>query len=78
VVIGRREEGQKPGGSVGLDETRAEAEEAEGLLGLEGGRGGEVELDDTLLAVDGDGSIRDRRSEEHRRLKRAEEADDPL
>ena len=26
VVIGSREEGKKPGGTVGLDETRAEAE----------------------------------------------------
>lgn len=64
VVIGRREEGQKPGGSVGLDESAREAEEAEGLLGR-----GEVELEDAT-----GGS----RSEEHTRLKRAEEADDPI
>lgn len=33
VVIGRREEAEKPGGTTGLDQTAREAEEAEGLLG---------------------------------------------
>ncbi|KIW86062.1 hypothetical protein Z517_01456 [Fonsecaea pedrosoi CBS 271.37] len=42
VVIGRREEGAKPGGNMGLDETR---EEAEGLVGGEEERGGHVEDD---------------------------------
>jgi len=82
VVIGRREEAQKPGGSVGLDETVGEAEEAEGLLGGEPGRGGEVELDEHGHEHDAvGGGLRDRdsrRSEEHTRLRRAEEADDPL
>lgn len=32
VIIGRREEGEKPGGSTGLDETHEEAIEAENLL----------------------------------------------
>ena len=32
IVIGRREEGEKPGGSTGLDQTVREAQEAEGLL----------------------------------------------
>jgi len=72
VVIGRREEGQKPGGTVGLDESAREAEEAEGLLGERQG-GGEVELDDTA-----DGNLRARTSEEHGRLRRAEEVDDPI
>ncbi|KAK5034108.1 hypothetical protein LTS07_003028 [Exophiala sideris] len=64
VVIGRREEGQKPGGSVGLDES---VQEAEGLL-----RSDEVELEGAT------GEVRDRHSEEHNRLRRGEEADDPI
>lgn len=32
VVIGRREEGEKPGGTIGLDQTVDEAHEAENLL----------------------------------------------
>ncbi|EXJ84415.1 hypothetical protein A1O3_05082 [Capronia epimyces CBS 606.96] len=74
VVIGRREEGQKPGGSVGLDESAREAEEAEGLLGTDGpGRDREIELDDATHA-----HLRPRSSDDHHRLRRAEEADDPI
>lgn len=62
VVIGRREEGAKPGGSVGLDESR---EEAEGLMqGVE--EEDLVELDDT-----GD-------REERERVRKGEDADAPL
>lgn len=43
VVIGRREEGEKPGGTVGLDETR---EEAENLLAETLGEVDLVELED--------------------------------
>ena len=72
VIIGRREEAQKPGGTVGLDETRGEAE---GLMGETGEREREgdadlVELDDN---VDGGG-----RREEHGRLKKGQEVDDPI
>lgn len=35
VVIGRREEAEKPGGTTGLDETLREAQETENLLGNE-------------------------------------------
>lgn len=35
VVIGRREEAEKPGGTTGLDETLREAQETEHLLGDE-------------------------------------------
>lgn len=68
VVIGRREEGKKPGGTSGLDETALEAEEGEGLLGRR--RDGDsdvlVELDDAAAP------------DESRRLRRAEEADAPI
>ncbi|KAK5059998.1 hypothetical protein LTR84_009882 [Exophiala bonariae] len=69
VVIGRREEGKKPGGTSGLDETALEAEEGEGLLGRRGDGDGDdllVELDDTAAPDDS------------RRLRRAEEADAPI
>ncbi|KIW33711.1 uncharacterized protein PV07_00539 [Cladophialophora immunda] len=67
VVIGRREEGGKPGGNIGLDETR---EEAERLMGREQERGGPaqgdlVELDDSLGEAQG-------------RLRKGEEVDDPI
>ncbi|KAJ9650821.1 hypothetical protein H2198_009888 [Neophaeococcomyces mojaviensis] len=42
VVIGRREEAEKPGGTIGLDETQREAQEAENLLS---------EQDDDLLEL---------------------------
>lgn len=71
VVIGRREEGKKPGGSSGLDETTGEAEESEGLLRTSGDGDILVELDDA--AAQGRGG-----NDEHRRMKRAEEADAPI
>jgi len=71
VVIGRREEGVDHGGSVGLDESRREANETEGLLGS--GSAGEVELDEG-----NNGEFRGRSSEEHGRLRRGEEIDDPI
>ncbi|KIW39318.1 uncharacterized protein PV06_09101 [Exophiala oligosperma] len=76
VVIGRREEGKKPGGSIGLDESRDEArhhdqEEEEGLLGRD------LELDEDDQG--GRRTIRRRSEEENRdRVKRGEEVDDPI
>jgi len=64
VVIGRREEGEKPGGTVGLDETR---EEAEGLLGSDE-EAEEVELSD----ADGRGR------EEDGRVRKGVSADAPI
>lgn len=49
VVIGRREEAEKPGGTIGLDETVAEAEEAENLLADE-----EQDLLELRGSLDGD------------------------
>lgn len=80
VVIGRREEGKKPGGSMGLDES---VEEAEGLLGVDAGdtrgraEGDEVELDENENENEG-ARLREMEREEHGRLRRAEEVDDPL
>ncbi|KAH0844406.1 hypothetical protein FOPE_09816 [Fonsecaea pedrosoi] len=67
VVIGRREEGAKPGGNMGLDETR---EEAEGLVGGEEERGGHAE--DDLV------ELHDNPGEGQSRVRKGEEADDPL
>ncbi|EHY52716.1 hypothetical protein ABEF92_003364 [Exophiala dermatitidis] len=87
VVIGRREE-QKPAavgvpGGIPVSTPRTSGDEAEELLlpDLSGGepergRNLEVELDDTGAAAAG--QLRARSSEEHRRLRRAEEADDPI
>ncbi|EXJ94552.1 hypothetical protein A1O1_02948 [Capronia coronata CBS 617.96] len=76
VFIGMREEGQKPGGTIGLDESAREAEEAEGLLGVSGPeRGRDIELDDEAAA---DTHLRARSSEDHRRLRKGEDADDPI
>jgi len=79
VVIGRREEGKNPGGSMGLDESVDEAEreeEAEGLLGRgTRGRAEEVELDES------EGGLRRRSEDEGRdreRVKRGVEVDDPI
>lgn len=72
VVIGRREEGKKPGGTSGLDETALEAEEGEGLLARRRDGGADdvlVELDEAAAAATPDDS---------RRLRRAEEADAPI
>ena len=46
VVIGRREEGEKPGGTVGLDETREEAETLLSDPDVEREEGDLVELDE--------------------------------
>jgi hypothetical protein len=74
VVIGQREEGANPGGSVELDEPRGGAGEAEGLLGRSGSRsGGKVKLDEA-----NEGELRGRSNEEHGRLMRGEEIDDPI
>ncbi|KAL2438485.1 hypothetical protein ABEF95_011105 [Exophiala dermatitidis] len=86
VVIGRREE-QKPAAvgatSIPVSTPRTSGDEAEELLlpdlsgdGAERGRNLEVELDETGAAAAG--QLRARSSEEHRRLRRAEEADDPI
>jgi hypothetical protein len=66
VVIGRREKGQKPGGSVGIDESR---EEAEGLM-----RGSEGEEQEDLLELDDDVGG----GEERERVRKGEDADAPL
>ncbi|EXJ74720.1 uncharacterized protein A1O5_01415 [Cladophialophora psammophila CBS 110553] len=73
VVIGRRGEGGKPGGNIGLDETREEAERLMEREGERGGRRGDgdlVELDDH---VEGPGE-----GEEQSRLKKGEEVDYPI
>lgn len=68
VVIGRREEAEKPGGTVGLDETRHEAQEAENLMA--------GQQDEDLLELresfEGD-TLRS-----HVRMKTGEDADDPI
>ena len=51
VVIGRREEGEKPGGTVGLEPRDNDNGEGEGLLGEEEvvvGRGDAIGMDDEL------------------------------
>ena len=65
VVIGRREEGKKPGGTIGVDETR---EEAEGLM-----RGEESDLVELDEDVD-----RHRDGDEQRRLRTGQQADAPI
>jgi multidrug transporter EmrE-like cation transporter len=67
VVIGRREEGEKPGGTVGLDETR---EEAENLLAEPGGEGDLVELDESTADM--------RQREEQARVQKAADVDAPI
>ncbi|KAK5103667.1 hypothetical protein LTS08_003085 [Lithohypha guttulata] len=47
VVIGRREEGEKPGGTIGLDQTQGGAEEAENLL-VDDGADDLLELRDSI------------------------------
>ena len=65
VVIGSREEGEKPGGSIGLDETR---EEAQDLLG--GQENDLVELEDELPSP--------KHFEENARIRKGDDADDPI
>jgi len=71
VVIGRREEGQKPGGTSGLDESR---EEAEGLMGSSSERDG---LED-LVELDESGTSEGRVSDEQQRLRKGQAVDDPI
>jgi drug/metabolite transporter (DMT)-like permease len=66
VIIGKREEGEKPGGTSGLDETQ---QEAEGLMG----QGEEVDL----VELEEDTSRR-RSKEEETRIKRGEDVDAPI
>ena len=65
VVIGRREEGKKPGGTIGVDETR---EEAEGLM-----RGEERDLVELDEDVDGR-----RDGDEQRTLRTGQQVDAPI
>ncbi len=68
VVIGRREEGEEPGGTLGLDETR---EEAEDLLGeMRDNDGDLVELEDEPPAA--------QHREEDTGIKRKQDADDAM
>ena len=68
VVIGRREEAEKLGGTVGLDETRHEAQEAENLLS-DDGDGDLLELSESF---EGD------TSKAQSRIKAGEDADNPI
>ena len=68
VVIGRREEGEKPGGTLGLDETR---EEAEDLLGETRNHDGDlVELENEPPPA--------QHREDRTRIKRGEDENDPI
>lgn len=71
VVIGRREEGEKPGGTVGLDETRDEAQEAENLL-----RGDQDQ--DLMELRESFDEVRRNSGDEQRRMRAGEDADAPL
>lgn len=68
VVIGRREEAEKPGGTVGLDETRKGAQEAENLLS--------GDQDEDLLELRE--SFEGNTSRSQPRIKVGEDADNPL
>ena len=68
VVIGRRDEAEKPGGTVGLDETRHGAHEAENLLA--------GDQDEDLLELRE--SFEGNPSKSHMRMEAGETADDPL
>jgi len=68
VVIGRREEAEKPGGTVGLDETRHGAQEAENLLF--------EDQDEDLLELRE--SFEGHTSKSQVRMKAGEDADNPL
>lgn len=69
VIIGKREEGEKPGGTTELDETQ---QEAGGLLGQDG-RGEEVDL----VELEEDTSKRGSKEEETR-IKIGEDVDAPI
>lgn len=68
VVIGKREEAEKPGGTIGLDETRHEAQEAENLLS------GDEDEDLLELRESFEGDTLKSQS----RNKAGEDADDPI
>ena len=78
VIIGRREEAEKPGGTVGLDETREEAErlldeiQDGAAIGSRSGPTENVELRETPLVDTGE------LGDEQSRIKKGEEADDPI
>lgn len=71
VVIGRREEAEKPGGTIGLDETRQEAQEIENLLADE-----QEDLVELRESFDGDtsGALAGAQA----RLKAGEDVDNPI
>ena len=68
VVIGRREEAEKPGGTTGLDQTVREAEEAEGLL-AQSTQNDLLELRESLDS---------QRSKKERKSTSNEDADNPI
>lgn len=68
VVIGRREEAEKPGGTIGLDETRGEAEEAENLLA--------TDAEDDLVELRE--SFENGMPAKQSRMKTREDVDDPI
>lgn len=71
VVIGRREEAEKPGGTIGLDETVRGAEEAENLLA-----DGEEDLMELRESSDDQqNAVLDAKQS---RLKAVEDADNPI
>ena len=78
VIIGRREEAEKLGGTVGLDETREEAErlldeiQDGAAIGSRSGTTESVELRETPLVDTGE------LGDEQSRIKKGEEADDPI
>lgn len=69
VVIGRREESEKPSGTVGLDETRRGAQEAENLL---------EDQDDGDDLMELRESFERDRSGKQSRLLTGEDADNPI
>jgi hypothetical protein len=74
VIIGRREEGEKPGGTIGLDETQEGAIESQALLdeALDG-----EEAD--LIQLQGSPEVGTKHSwEETTRVKKGEEIDAPI
>lgn len=70
VIIGRREEGGKPGGTTGLDETQ---QEVEGLLGQQGDQSDEVDL---VELEDNTPKMKSR--EDETRLRKGEDVDAPI
>lgn len=71
IVIGRREEAEKPGGTTGLDETYGEAQETENLLGDE-----EEDLMELRRSLDSRRAVASGAGQS--RLKKVEEVDNPI